>query len=108
MERTITVVNWSDYQHTVEVPYTEDFREFKRSVCIKLKTAVVHFYFLGEKKTLEDRLKLPDGISLANCLTAISQWDPESEKAIPELLFQIQNSPIASPDNAERIRIALN
>jgi len=105
MERTITVVNWSDCHHTVEVPYTEDFEEFNRSVCLKLRTTPVHFYFLGEKKTLEDRLKLPDGISLANCMTAISQWSPKSEKAIPELLFQYQNSPTASPDNAEKKRL---
>ena len=41
MESTITVVNWSDYQHTAEVPYTEDFREFKRNVCWELNETVV-------------------------------------------------------------------
>jgi hypothetical protein len=101
-ERTITVVNWSDCQHTIEIPYTEDFEEFDRSICLKLRSTLVHFYFLGEKKTLEDRKKLPDGISLVDCLTEISQWRPKSEKAIPELLFHIQNSPTASPDNAEK------
>jgi hypothetical protein len=102
----VALRNWSDSNHIIEVQFHEDFDQFISSVCVKLQTHPIHLYFLGDEKAKENRLKLPNQITLAECLTHISQWKASSTRPMPELLFEIHQSPTGSPDNMEKRRAA--
>jgi hypothetical protein len=102
--RIVALANWSDCTQVIKVPYHENYEEFNRSVCVELRTHPVHLYFLGDEKIKEKRRKLPNQITLLECLEMLSQWNPASNRPMPEILFEIHQSPTGYPDNMEKRR----
>jgi len=92
----VSIQNWSDCSHHLEIPYSETFQYFYYRVRVRTQVPVT-LYYLGESKLLDDRVKIFDDATLKRCLDSLFSYDPSKDSVEAQILFQLP-LPTTFPD----------